>query len=331
MQTTASATNAASQRNNPFFAPSALPYSTPPFDQIRDEHYLPAFEEGMKQHLAEVRSITVKRDAPTFDNTIVALEKSGALLSRVSKVFFNLTESTTNPKMQEIQQQVAPLLASHQDTIYLDGPLFARIRSVYERRGQLKDPQAVRLTERYHTNFVRNGALLPAEAQKRLRAINEDASKLTTEFQQRLLQDTKDLAVVVDTKEQLKGLDESSLSAAADAAKEAGKPGKYLLTLQLPSSQGILSSLEDRATRRAVYEASISRCSRGNANDTKDLVLRLAALRLERANLLGFPTHAAYVLDDQMAGTPEAVMKMMDGMRPAIVEKANAEAAELQA
>ncbi|MBL8729488.1 MAG: M3 family metallopeptidase [Planctomycetes bacterium] len=320
----------ASKTDNPFFTPSPLAYGTPPFDRITDEHYLPAFEEGMRQHAAEVRTIADSKQPPTFANTIEALERSGALLTRVSKVFFNLTESNTNPKIQAIQSTVAPLLAAHQDTIYLDAPLFARIRAIHDARAELTEPEQQRLIERYHTNFVRNGALLGPADQARLRKINEEQSTLTTKFQERLLADTKALAVLVENKDQLRGLDDSAISAAADAAAAAGKPGKFLLPLQLPSSQGVLSSLQDRATRQRVYEASLSRCDRGNENDTKELVLRLAALRAERAQLLGYPNHAAYVLADQMAGTPAAVNKMLTGMAPAIVQKANTEAAELQ-
>jgi peptidyl-dipeptidase Dcp len=327
----AQAPGAATQAGNPFFTPSPLAYGTPAFDRIHDEHYLPAFEEGMRQHLVEVRQIADQKQPPTFANTIEALERSGALLTRVSKVFFNLTESNTNPKIQAIQATVAPLLAAHQDTIYLDAPLFARIKAVYDARAELTGPEQQRLIERYEASFVRNGALLGPDQQQRLRRINEQQSTLTTQFQERLLADTKALAVVVELKDQLAGLDDSGISAAADAATAAGQAGKFLLPLQLPSSQGVLSSLQDRGTRQRVYEASLARCSRGNGNDTRDLVLQLAALRAERAHLLGFPTHAAYVLADQMAGTPEAVNKMLTGMAPAIVERANAEAAELQA
>jgi peptidyl-dipeptidase Dcp len=316
---------------NPFFAESSLPYRTPPFDRVRDEHFLPAFEAGMREHLAEVRAIADRPEPPTFANTIEALERSGALLTRVSKVFFSLIGTDKNPARQEIQTKVAPLLAAHQDTIYLDAALFARIEAVHRDRAELADAEAQRLVERYHANFVRNGARLDAAAQKRLRAINEESSQLVTRFQDRLLADTNALAVVVDTKEELRGLDDSAISAAADAAKAAGKAGKYLLPLQLPSSQGVLSSLADRRTRQRVFEASLQRCSRGNEHDTRDLVLRLAALRAERAQLLGFPNHAAYVLADQMAGTPEAVMAMLRSMTPAIVAKADAEAKDLQA
>lgn len=317
--------------DHPFARPSQLPYHAPAFDTIRDEHYLPAFTEGMRLHAAEVRAIADDPAAPTFANTLEALERSGALLTRVAKVFFNLTESTTNETIQKIQADVAPRLAAHQDSIWLDARLFARIEAVHAAREQLPDPEQRRLVERLHSSFVRNGARLPPAAQARLRAINEQTSKLTTLFQERLLADTKDLAVVVATKAELAGLDDSSVSAAADAATAAGHPGKYLLTLQLPTSQGVLASLQDRGTRQRVFAASMARCSRGNANDTRDLVRELAALRAERAALLGYATHADHVLADQMAGNAAAVNDLLAGMAKQIVAKAEAEAARLQA
>ncbi|MBZ0151364.1 MAG: M3 family metallopeptidase, partial [Planctomycetes bacterium] len=308
-----------------------LPYATPAFDQIRNSHYLPALLDGMRVHQDEVRAIATQKEAPTFANTIEALEKAGALLTRVSKVFFNLTESTTDPVLQSVQAEVAPKLAAHADTIWLDAQLFLRVEAVFAAREQLTDPEQRRLVERYHTAFVRNGARLPPSEQQRLRAINEEMSTLTTQFQERLLADTKALGVLVDDEKQLAGLDASAISAAADAAKQAGQPGKFLLTLQLPTSQGVLSSLQDRATRQRVFEAANARCNRGNANDTKDLVLQLAALRAERAQRLGFKTHADYVLADQMAGSASAVADMLASMAKQIVRKAEAEATELQA
>ena len=314
---------------NPFAQPSALPYTTPAFDRIKDEHYLPALLEGMQQHAAEIQAIAANAESPTFANTVEAMERSGALLTRVAKVFFNLTESTTNPTIQKIQAEVAPKLAAHQDSIYLDARLFARLEAVHAARETLAG-EPKRLVERLHLSFVRNGARLSPDAQQRLRAINEQSSKLTTTFQERLLADTKDLAVVVDAKEALAGVDASAVSAAADAAKAAGKDGKWLLTLQLPTSQGVLSSLDDRGTRQRVFEASMQRCARGNGNDTKALVLQLAALRAEKAQLLGYATHADYVLADQMAGSGAAVEKMLASMAAQIVVKAKAEAKELQ-
>ena len=318
-------------QDNPFAAPSPLPYGTPAFDKIRDAHYLPALTEGMRVHREEIRAIATQKDAATFANTIEAMERCGALLTRVSKVFFNLTESTTNPTIQQIQADVAPKLAAHQDAIWLDPQLFARVEAVFAARDTLADAEQKRLVERYHTAFVRNGARLAPAAQERLRAINEQLSSLTTKFQEHLLADTKALAVVVEQKAELAGLDDSAISAAADAAKTAGKEGKFLLNLQLPTSQGVLASLQHRPTRQRVFEASMSRCARGNEHDTRALVLQIAALRAERAGLLGFKTHADHVLADQMAGSAAAVEAMLAGMAKQIVAKTDKEAAELQA
>ncbi|MBK8097140.1 MAG: M3 family metallopeptidase [Planctomycetes bacterium] len=316
--------------DNPFAQPSPLPFQAPPFDRIRDEHYLPAFVEGMRQQAVEIAAI-VRSGAPTFANTIEALERSGALLTRVRRVFFNLTESHTNPAIQKVQSEVAPMLARHADDIFLDGALFARVRAVHDARATLGDPEQVRLVDRIHTDFVRNGARLSQDQQAKLRSYNEQLSTLTTRFQEKLLADTNDSAVVCDDRAQLAGLDDAAISAAADAATAAGKPGRFLLTLQLPSSQGILASLRDPATRRRVFEASIRRGARGNANDTSALVLQIAQLRAERAALLGHANHAAYVLADEMAGTPEQVESMLASMTKAIVTKTRAEAADLQA
>ena len=327
----APAAASATKDQNPFLQPSPLQYGTPPFDRIRDEHYLPAFKEGIRQHTEEVRAIGEQTAPPSFKNTIEALERSGTLLTRVSRVFFNLTESTTNETIQKVQAEVAPLLAAHQDSIWLDKKLFARIAAVHQARAAQKDDlEQLRLVERYHLNFVRNGALLDDKAQARLRAINEEQSKLTTEFQEKLLAGTKALAVGFDRRAELAGLDESAISAAANAAKEAGLPGKFLVTLQLPTSQGVLSLLQHRPTRQRIFEASIARCDKGDQYDTTELVKKLASLRAERAQLLGYPNHAAYVLADQMAGTPEAVLEMLGSMAKTIVAKTEAEAKELQ-
>ena len=317
--------------DNPFLLPSPLPYGTPPFDRIRDEHWLPTFAEGMRQHAAEVTAIAANPEPPTFTNTIEALEKAGALLTRVARVFFNLTESNTNPAIQKMQAELAPKLSAHQDAIWLDARLFARVEAVFAARAKLPAGEARRLTERYHTAFVRNGARLDGNAQARLRAINEQMSSLTTQFQENLLADTKALAVVVDSERELAGLDPASVLAAGAAAKEAGHPGRFLLNLQLPTSQGILASLADRTTRQRVFDASTKRCSRGNAHDNNALVLQIAALRAERAGLLGVRTHADHVLSDQMAGSAAAVEAMLASMTPQIVAKARGEAAELQA
>ncbi|MGA0060939.1 MAG: M3 family metallopeptidase [Planctomycetota bacterium] len=314
---------------NPFFAPSSLPFLAPEFDRIRDAHYLPAFERGMADHLAEIRKIADLKEPATFENTIEALEQSGALLTRVSKVFFNLTESTTNETLQAIQADVAPKLARHSDAIQLDPALFARIEAVPAKRDALP-AEAKRLVERYHTNFVRSGARLDGAAKDRLRAINEEMSTKTTQFQEHLLADTNASAVYLEDAAALAGLDAAGLSAAAGAARAAGHDSGYLLTLQLPSSQGILSQLDVRETRRKVHEAATNRCCRGNDDDTRDLVRSIAKLRAERANLLGYDTHADYVLADEMAGTPTAVREMLTSMAAAIVDKTRSEAVQLR-
>ncbi len=315
--------------NNPFSSPSTLPLQAPAFDQITEEHYLPAFVAGMEQNLAEIEAIAMQGDAPTFANTIEAMEKTGAVLERVAYVFFNLTGSTVTDGLQKIQAEIAPKMAAHRDAIWLNRELFARVQIVHADRYGLT-PEQQQLTERYHVSFVRAGALLDDDKQQRIRELNEQASKLTPKFQERLLADTKALAVVIDAKEELDGLSDSDISSAADAAKEAGHDGKFLITLQLPTSQGILSSLNNRDTRKRVYEASGSRCNQGNENDTKEIVLELCALRAERAELLGYETHSHYVLDDETSGTPAAVEEMMGSMTPNIVEKTMAEAKELQ-
>ena len=315
--------------DNPFSSPSTLPLQAPAFDQVREEHYVPAFEVGMEQNLAEIEAIASQSEAPTFANTIEAMEKTGAVLERVAYVFFNLTGSTVTDGLQKIQAEIAPKLAAHRDAIWLNRELFARVQAVHADRYGL-DPEQQQLTERYHVSFVRAGALLDNDKQQRIRELNEQASKLTPKFQERLLADTKALAVVVETKAELDGLSDSDISAAADAAKEAGHDGKFLITLQLPTSQGILSSLNNRETRKRVFDASSARCSQGNDNDTKEIVLELCALRAERAELLGYETHAHYVLDDETSGTPAAVREMMGSMTGTIVEKTKAEAAELQ-
>lgn len=320
----------ATATQNPFLQPSSLPFLAPDFAAIAAEHFLPALKQGMADHRREVRAIAVDPSKPTFANTIEALERSGALLTRVSKVFFNLTESNTDKTLQAVQAEVAPLLAQHGDAIRLDLDLFLRIEAVFAQRASLS-PEERRVTERYHTDFVRGGARLEPKAQARLRELNAELSTLTTRFQEVLLAGTAANAVVVDTKEELRGLDEASISAAAAAAKAAGHDGKFLLTLQLPSPQGVLPSLQDRRTRERVFTASVERCSRGDAHDTRELCARIAALRAERASLFGHASHAAYVLEDQMAGSPAAVTQMLTGMTKAIVAKAEAEAAELQA
>ena len=315
--------------DNPFSCKSTLPFEAPPFDRIEEQHFLPAFTEGMAQHRAEVQRIAADDAAPSFANTVEAMERAGALLGRTASVFFNLTGSTTTEALQRIQAEVAPKLAAHSDAIWLDPALFARVQQVYDDRDGLQ-PEERRLTERYHLSFVRHGARLDTAQQHRVRQINERCSELTTRFEESLLKETQDLAVLVEDPAALAGLSDSDVSAAADAAAAAGHDGRHLLTIELPTSQGILSSLADRETRRRVFEAATARGDRGNAHDTKAIATELSALRAERAALLGYETHAHYVLADETAGSPDAVRAMMGSMTQAVAEKTRAEADELQ-
>lgn len=315
---------------NPFLAPSELPYQLPPFDAIQVEHYLPAFEAGMAEQRAEVAAISSDPRPPTFENTLVALERSGRLLSRVSAVFFNVAATDATERIRQIEREVAPRLAAHRDAIFQDRRLYARVQALYETRHQLTDPESAWLLERYHTDFVRAGAALGEPEQRRLRELNQELSGLLTEFRGRLLADTNDLAVVVDDRERLAGLSEDAIAAAAQAAAERGHPGAYLLSLILPTDQPALALLRDRALRERIYRASISRGGRGNAHDTTEVVRRLVRLRAERARLLGYPHHAAYQIADRTAGSAEAVADLLARLAPAAVTNAAAEAAELR-
>jgi peptidyl-dipeptidase Dcp len=314
---------------NPFLEASPLLYEAPPFDRIHDADYEPALEEGMTQHLAEIAKIAGQADAPTFDNTIVAMEKAGATLTRVAKVFFAMTGSNTNDALQKVEQNVAPKLAAHTDAIYLDPKLYARVKVIYDHRDAL-DADAKYLTERYRRDFVRAGADLSEPDQAQLRALNKEESSLSTDFSQRLLAANKAGAVVLDHESDLKGLSSGDVAAAAEAAKSRKLDGKWVLTLQNTTQQPAQVSLEDRGVRERLFRASTERTEHGDANDTRAAIRRLAELRARKAKLLGYPTWAAYVLEDQMAETPAKAIKLMTDMAPASVAKARGEAARMQ-
>ncbi|HVV14722.1 M3 family metallopeptidase [Amycolatopsis sp.] len=317
--------------DNPFAAASELPYGLPPFDRIADEDFAPAFEAGLAGHRAEIERIANDPAPASFDNTLVALERSGRLLNRVSSVFFNLTSSDTNPELQRLQAEIAPKLAAHHDAIHLDPRLSARVRELYERRDSLGlDEESAWLLERTHTDFQRAGAGLPAHDQQRLRALNEELSTLSTTFQENLLRDTNDLAVVVDDEAELAGLSAETIASAREAAASRGVEGGYLLSLSLPTSQPLLASLENRALRERLFRASASRGNRGNENDNKGVLTRIAALRAERARLLGYPHHAGYVISDQTAHTADAAIGLLERLAPAAVANAKRDAEELQ-
>ena len=318
-------------QTNPFLAPSPLPYQAPPFDKIKDADYQPAIEEGMKRQIAEIDAIANNPDPPTFDNTIVAMERSGDLLTRVAKVFFNLTQSNTNDTLQKVEAEESPKLAAHQDTIFLNPKLFARVKTIYDQRDTLSlDADSKYLLERYNRNFIRAGAQLSDADKTTLRALNQEESTLSTQYRQRVLADTAASAVVVDTKVELAGMSESDIAAAAQRAKDRKLAGKYVLTLQNTTQQPAQTFLKNRALREKLFNASSQRGTHSGPNDTRTIVTRLAQLRSQKGKLLGFPTYAAYVLDDQMAKTPDIAIKLMTDMVPATVAKARQEATAMQ-
>jgi peptidyl-dipeptidase Dcp len=314
---------------NPFLAPSPLPFEFPDFDAIREEYFLPAFATGMAEQRAEVEAITADPGPATFENTIVALERSGAHLRRVSQVFFTLVSSCSTPGIREIEAEVAPRLAAHADAVTLDPELFARIEALFAARRDLGlDAESLRLVERRHRDAVRAGARLAPAEQERLKELNAELSSLSTEFGRRLLAGANAAAVLVEDPAQLDGLSASAVSAAARAAAERGHPGTHLLTLVLPTEQPALASLTDRALRERLHRASIGR-GLGGDHDTREIVLRTTALRAERARLLGHPHHASWVAEDATAGTVEAIDAMLGKLAPVAVANARAEAAEL--
>ncbi|WP_020659423.1 M3 family metallopeptidase [Amycolatopsis benzoatilytica] len=317
--------------DNPFAVPSELPYELPPFDRIAEEHYRPAFEAGLAEHVADVERIADDPAEPTFENTIEALERAGALLDRVSGTFFNIAGSNSTDEVQAIQAELAPKLAAHSDAIHLNPKLFARIDALFQQRAELGlSPEALRLLERRHTDFRRAGAGLPEADQEKLRALNEQLSTLQTRFSQNLLRDTNELAVVLDDVADLAGLSDSAIAAAAQTATERGLEGKYVLTLTLPTAQAAVESLENRAVRERVYTASVSRGNRGNEYDNNAVAAEIVRLRIERATLLGYPNHAAYVIADETAKTVEAAGGLLERLAPVAVANARTEAAELQ-
>ena len=328
---TPAAQQPADASTNPLLSASTLPFQAPPFDRIKDSDYLPAFNEGMKQHLAEVRKIADNAEPATFDNTIEALERSGETLDRVSRVFFGLVQADTNEARQKIQEEVAPKLAEHQDEISLDPKLFARIKTIYDQRASLGlDPVQIRLVERDYQEFVRAGAQLNDADKAALRKLNVEETTLATQFHTRLVAATAAAAVVVDDKANLAGLGEDEINTAAADAKARNLEGKFLLPLQNTTQQPVLASLSNREQRAAVLKASETRAERGDGNDTRETVQRLAQLRAQKAKLLGFENYAAYSLADQMAKTPAAALKLLTDTVPAATNKARGEITEMQ-
>ncbi len=316
-------------RDNPFAAPSTLPFAFPPFDRIRTEHYRPAFDAGVAEHLDEIEAI-VRRDEPaTFENTLEPLERSGALLDRTMRVFYEMASSMATQEMQDLEAELMPRWSAHRDAVLLDARLFARVDAVHRDAADLTAEQR-RVVERHHTDFVRAGAALPVERQEELRRLNDEMSKATTRFGSTLLAEANARAFHVLDRDRLDGLSEDAVESAAAAAKERDLDG-YVLTLSSPTIQPVISSLRDRDLRRRVHEASTTRGMRGGEHDTRALVSRIAALRAQRAGLLGYRDHAAYVVADQTAGSTGAVTAMLDAMAGPAMANLATERADIEA
>jgi peptidyl-dipeptidase Dcp len=316
---------------NPFFEPSTLPYGLPPFAEITDDDYRPAFDQGMEEHLQEVLAVADSTDAPTFDNTLLPLERGGQVLERVASVFFNKASADSSDFTNQLEEDLAPLLAAHSDAIRLNPRLYERIKTLHEQRATLGlDVESVYLIERYYDEFTLAGAGLDDESKKKLSEINQQLSALETKFNKNLLDDTNELAVIIDDLAELDGLGAGEISAAAEAARERGLDGKYLITLVLPTGHPYLSALTNRDVRQRIMTASRSRGIHGGDNDNRGNVLEITRLRAERARLLGFPNHAAVVTVDETAKTPEAVDTMLRRLAPAAARNAKIEQADLQ-
>jgi peptidyl-dipeptidase Dcp len=316
--------------SNPFYAASTLPFQAPPFDKIKDDDYQPAIEAGMAEELSEIQSIADNPAAPTFENTLVAMQKTGQLLQRALNAFGAVTAANTNPGLQKVQADEAPKLAAHQDAISLNAKLFGRVAAVYKRRESLKlDPESLRLLEVTYDGFVRAGANLSDTDKTELKKLNEQIATLANDFSTKLLEATKNGAFVTKDHSALAGLSDAQLAAAAQAAQGRKQEG-YVLPLQNTTQQPELGSLIVRATRSAIFEKSWNRAERGDASDTRDLISHLAQLRARRAQLLGYPNHAAWKLGNQMAKTPEAALKFMDALVPGARAKVTIEGKDIQ-
>jgi peptidyl-dipeptidase Dcp len=321
----------AADSDNPLMSESALPYHYPAFDKIKDDHFVPAIEAGMREQLKEIEPIANSSEEPTFDNTIVALERTGRLLDRAQRTFSNLNACDTNPKRQEIDREMAPKLSAHRDEIFLNPKLFARVQALYDKRDQLGlDPESAYLLERYYKDFVRAGAKLSDADKGKLKNINAELAELGTHFEQGVLKERNASSVVVDRKEELAGLTKEQIASLTAAAKTEHKEGKLVIQLQNTTGQPLLRSLQNRPLRERLMQASLSRNSKGGEFDTRTIVQRTAWLRAEKAKLLGYPNWAAYQLEDQTAHDVPTVNKLLADLTPAAVGNAKREAAEMQ-
>ncbi len=317
--------------DNPFLSDYTTPFQVPPFDKIDTTHYMPAFMEGMKQQNAEIDAIVNNTDKPTFENTILPFDKSGKLLTKVSNVFFNITESNTNDQVQAISRELNPLLSKHGDEIGMNAKLFTRIKTIYDKRNEMKlDVQQIRVIEKIYRDFERVGANLSKDKQEELKKLNAELSMLELQFNENLLAENKGFQLTIDKKEDLAGLPQGSIDAAATAAKEVKKDGKWLFTLDKPSLIPFLQYANNRDLREKIYRAYFMRGNNGNKNDNKVIVGKLAKLRTQKAQLLGFKSFANYVIDVNMAKTPEAVDQFLSKLWKAALPMAKNEVKEMQ-
>jgi len=316
---------------NPFFETYKNKYGAPPFDKIKNEHYLPAFKKGITEQSAEVTAIAESKDAPTFDNTIAALDFSGVLLKKVSSVFFNLYSCNTNDGMEKIATEISPVLSEHNDNIYLNEKLFARVKTVFDNREKFGlTHEQLRLLEKFHRNFIRSGAGLNPEQKVKLRAINKELGLAQLAFGKNVLDETNSYKKVIDKESDLAGLPESVRQSAAEAAKADGKSGKWLFTTQKASFIPVLQYSDNRELRKELLMAYTTRANHDNASDNKAVINKIIKLRTQKAQLLGFPTSAEFILDDTMAKTPKAVYDLLKTVWTPALAKAKEEAAELQ-
>ncbi|MGH6878226.1 MAG: M3 family metallopeptidase, partial [Rhizomicrobium sp.] len=327
-----STSHAALPASNPFAQPSTLPFQAPPFDRIKDSDYQPALEEGMRQQIAEIEAIADSPEQPTFENTIAAMEKSGRLLDRVELAFFGVVQANTDDTLDKVQTDEAPTLAAHQDAIFLNPKLFARVKAIYQSPDAQKlDPESRQLLKIYYMQFVHSGALLDDADKAKLRDFNKRDAMLETAFQQKLVAAAKAGALVVDDKSALAGMSGQEIAAAGEAAKARKLDGKFVVPLQNTTQQPALTDLTDRSVREKLFDNSWTRAEKGDANDTRDIVADLAQLRAQKAKLLGYPNYAAYVLYDQMADTPDKVLNFMAQLRGPVAAKSAQEAKDIQA
>jgi peptidyl-dipeptidase Dcp len=323
--------NNPNMEGNPFAEASTLDFQTADFAHIKSTDFKPAIQEGIQEQLAEIKTIAENKEAPTFDNTLVALEKSGQMLNRVMGVFNLLNGANTDDTLQKTSEEMAPELAATNDAMFLNTDLFKRVETIYNQRSQLKlDAESNRLVEYYYQKFILAGVKLGDKDKDSLRKLNAEDASLSAKFTNQLLAGAKAGALVVDNKAALDGLSDAEIAAAAAAAKDAGQSGKWMLPLQNTTQQPSLVSLNNRNTRQALFEHSWTRTEKGDSNDTRATILRLAAIRANKAKLIGFPNYSSLVLQDQMAKKPEAVFNFLNQLIPAATAKAKNEAAEIQ-